>query len=279
MRNCSRRKIAAFAIGVILAVWTMNSCYVSCSFRRGKEQGLYPDTTDFPNTKWKCEEFEICLWILDYGESTVIGTYQDQGTSYRLIANFSFYAPEMTFTLYTTTSEAESIYRDSSGVAYTHCERQLFGSVQTNYVYREGALVCTVVGSDLAQFRGAQKLTFRQESNYQLTVRERYRCPELNLEMESYEEMDGYYKGTIEINGLKCPVQFFEIGNGNYYAVSIENGFTNQLAENTCSELIRVTLTLQDDGLLAKVTDDFLLTPLLFPEWKTESAIFNFVWS
>lgn len=260
----------------VFAVIQLSACRVSNAFLRGKEAGLYPDTSDFPNTKWSCKESEISLWILDGGETTVIGTYVENQKSYRLIATFSFYEPALDFTVYSSTSEEKSQYQDSAGIFYTHCERQVLGTVSTDYIYRDGELICTVRGSDLEQFPENRQLTFQQDSDYRLTVRNHYACAELKMEMDSFAEIDGYYKGTADIDGKVCMVQFFEIGNKNYYAVSIENGITNTYKTGTTSELIRMTLTPGDGGLAAHVTDAYLRTPQLFPEWKQQCATFLF---
>ena len=71
-------------------------------------------------------------------------------------------------------------------------------------------------------------------------------------------------------------VQLFEIGNKNYYAVSIENGITNTYKTGTTSELIRMTLTPVDGGLEARVTDEYLRTPQSFSEWKQQCVTFLF---
>lgn len=263
-------------LATVLAIIQLSACRVSNAFLRGKEAELYPDTSDFPNTKWSCKESEISFWILDGGENTVIGTYVENQKSYRLIATFSFYEPAMDFTVYSSTSEEKSQYQDSTGIFYTHCERQVLGTVSTDYFYRDGELICTVRGSDLEQFPENRQLTFQQDPDYRLTVRNHYACAELKMEMDSFAEVDGYYKGTVDIDGNLCMVQFFEIGNENYYAVSIENGITNTYKTGTTSELIRMTLTPVDGGLEARVTDEYLRTPQSFPEWKQQCATFLF---
>lgn len=138
-------------------------------------------------------------------------------------------------------------------------------------------MICTVRGSDLEQFTENQQLTFQQEADYKLTVQNCYVCPDLKMEIESFEEIDGYYKGKIEIDSKICRIQFFEIGNKNYYVLSMENGTTNQLKEDTSSNLITMTLTQKDEMLIAHVTDDFFLSPQYFPEWKVQDSTFEFV--
>ena len=59
-------------LATVLAIIQLSACRVSNAFLRGKEAGLYPDTSDFPNTKWSCKESEISFWILDGGENTVV---------------------------------------------------------------------------------------------------------------------------------------------------------------------------------------------------------------
>ena len=105
------------------------ACGPSLEFQMKKEQGLYPDTSDFPNTKWVCNELDMSLYMFDYGETTIIGSYVINDISYRVEAWFDFSC--LNFNFYSDTLISTSEYSDSM----VHCEQVLQGYIYTEYSF------------------------------------------------------------------------------------------------------------------------------------------------
>ena len=97
----------------------LNSCVSSLEFQQKKAQGLYPETADFPYTKWVCHEIDMEIYMFGYEESTMIGTYIVNDVKYRVVAYFEW--DQFNFNIYSNTLISESKYSNSM----VHCEQSI----------------------------------------------------------------------------------------------------------------------------------------------------------
>ncbi len=263
-------------ITLFICVTMLCSCVVSPEFLRKKEQGFYPDASDFPDTKWICREIDMCLYMLDYGEDYIVGNYNVNGKSYRVVASFSSISNSLDFDLVTSTEVSTSEKSDEA----LHCERISGGKIYTEYIFDKDSktIVCTVNNYDLDENVSIpDTLTFEKAGEIAKERTARLTAQDMDFYLYMYSDIDCYLKGEISIDGIKNYIHAFEIGNSNYYMLSIENGKINNLISGTSSPLICMYFEKNGDQIIARIDDEQLYTPGLYPDWPTNkySVIFN----
>lgn len=274
MRRTLRRFLCMMACAIILL--QMCACVPSQEYWSEKENGHYPQTADFPYSKWSCQELNISINMLGNGERTMIGEYTIADTTYRVVAMFGI--AKLDFIFYSQTEVSESIYVDQNGCSYIACEQEKAGFLYTEYFYENETLNCTIVNADLpAENVVPKKLTFKKEGQIAQMADSRWRCEEIDMYIESFCDIDGYYKGEIVLEGKICPVQAFEVGNGNLFVFSVENGIINNLKEGTSTELIEMVLELKNGKLVGRITEDICVNPLHYPNWEYNEVTLSFV--
>lgn len=264
------------AILLCVSIVLLNSCVPSREYLENKEKGLYPDASDFPNTKWSCREIDMSFYMLDYAESTIIGEYTVNGENYRIVGVCEF--SELNFSIYSSTQIDLSITLDELGNPFVNCEQILSGYLDTNYKYQNESIVCSIRNSQaVAAEIIPSTLTFEKVQMIAQQPSVRWCAQEINMYLDSFSDVNGYLKGEMVFNGKKCFVHAFEIGNNGFYRVSIENGIFNNLISKTTSPLVDMYLKITGDKMVAIISEEVISNPECFPYWEYEGAMITFL--
>lgn len=245
-------------------------------FLNKKEQGLYIDTSGFPNTKWVCRELDICFYMLDYDERYMIGTYTVGNESYRVVAVFEF--DHLDFEIYSSTQISLSEYaKGDDDISMVHCDRVSCGYICTNYIFKNKTIVCSLRNYQSVDGEAIPTtLTFDNTGFIAQDVAMRWSAQELDMYLDSFRDISGYFRGEIVVNGEKCYVHAFEIGNNNYFMLSIENGKVNNLRPGTTSPLICMYFEMYENKIVAKISDEYFSNSVAFPYWEYNNAPITF---
>lgn len=262
-------------IPLCLCLLLLCACVPSREYLKKKEQGYYPETEDFPLTKWACRELDLTINMLDNSERTMVGAYTVADTTYRVIARFD--CNQMEFDFYSGTEVSDSGYKDKDGNPYATCQQQNAGFLYAEYLYENGTINCSVFN---AKVPGGQtipeKLTFEKVGSIAQIPDKRWHCEEFDMSLISFRDIDGYYQGEIVLDGKTCPIQAYEIGDGNYYALSRENGIIDNLKAGSSSDLIEMIIQQKDDKLFCTVVDSIHINPYNYPDWEDTAATLTF---
>jgi hypothetical protein len=103
-----------------------------------------------------------------------------------------------------------------------------------------------------------QTLTFEKEKAIAQAPDTRWRCEEVDMYINSFSDAEDYYKGEIVIDGQKYDIRAFEVGNDNYYKITIENGRINNLKTGTTSPFVDMVFQYDGERIIAQITDDHI---------------------
>jgi len=251
------------------------SCGPSLKFQWLEKRGFYPTAKDFPNTKWVCREMDMSIYMFDYDESYMIGTCKIEDVSYRVVAWF-FYG-SWTFELFSSTE----ILVSEHSTSMVNCNRLSFGHIYTDYRFDKGTntIVCSNVNYDIINIKEEtipQSLTFDKIGLIAQETNMRWYANEIDMYLDSFNDIDCFFRGEIVIDGKKCYIHALEVGNGAYFMLSIENGKVNNLLSGTTSELIYMSFEIKEDQIIAKVSDEYLTEPYRFGDWPYGDVIITF---
>ena len=267
----TKKVIMCFLLLFCLVLTT--SCAPTTKFLSEQKQGMYPTTVDFPNTKWICRELDIVLNVFELTEH-MVGTYKVNSESYRAVVSFEFDQIQLNF--YSSTEVSKS---DNSN-SMVHCEPVLCGYIYATYFFDKGTetIVCSINSSMSVNSETIpQELTFEKVGVIQLEREYRWHAQELDMYLDSFIGVDGYYSGEIILGDEKIYINALEVGNNNYYALSIENGILNKLKPVTTSPLINMYFQIENDRITAIVCDDY--SAEVFPYWWCEDTIITLTYS
>ena len=270
------RKVRMFICFLLCAsMLLLCSCVHSQKFLHDKEQGKYPTAANFPNTKWICNEIDLWFYMFDYDESYMIGEYTVNDKTYRAVGTFEF--KELDFDIYSDTKITESKLDESVADKSVSCERVDAGFIYTNYLYENDKITCSVRNCGSVDGETIPEvLTFENVGTIAESVANRWYSEELDMSLESFNDAEGYLRGEIMIDGNKCFVHALEIGNNNYFTLSIENGTINNLKSNTVSPFCRMYFEYTDNGIVAKVSEEVLSNAESFVYWEYDVRTVTF---
>lgn len=242
-------------------------------YEKMKEQGYYPDAEDFPDTKWVCREVDMYFYMFDYSTWEMIGEYTVNATKYRVRMNI-FYT-EMNFNFYSGTKASKSTLDLPGASDYVSCEREEAGFLNTEYIYEDGIIKCTIESSDgnIWNYSG-DTITFEKAGEITKSESFGWYCEELDMYIEKYG--DFYYRGEIKIDNTVNYIHGYEIGNGNYYQFFIENGRINNLKVHSDYPFINFNFQHEENRIIATVTDEYISTPVAYPHWTSDKSTFIF---
>lgn len=252
-------------IGVaLLCCVLLVGCVPSSTFLKQQEQGLYPNSADFPNTKWVCRDMDISMYMFGYEEDYITGVYQTESQTYRVVGAFEFDTFDLSF--YSTTDVSVSAHSDTM----VCCEPNEYGHIITNYCFEKDTetIVCTVRSSTMPGNETIPKtLTFEKAGAIAQTPDTRWRAQEIDMYLDSFTDVDGYLRGEMTLGDEKHYVHALELGNNNYFMLAIENGKINNLRAGTTSPLIYLYFEKEGSEMRAKVCDSYLSQKELFSYW------------
>ncbi|MBO5418405.1 MAG: hypothetical protein J6A50_07400 [Clostridia bacterium] len=255
------RVIFSAMVSLLCVLLVFCSCVPSQKFRKEKKQGVLPDTSDFPDTKWTCGEVDMCFYMYDKEESLITGNYRVGDNDYRLVGGFEF--SSLSFDIYSE----EQVFPTDDPCGY----------VTTEYVYENGKLICSTVSFEGADGEDFPKTLTFEKSEMELKENDCWKAEGLAMSLTSFEDVDGYFKGEITIDGKVCFVQAIETGCDNYYRFFVENGEINNLRANTTSPLIDMVFEVIDDNtVVARVAESFNNSPEAFPYWTFAETSITF---
>ena len=264
-----KKVIICFLILFCLVLTT--SCVPNADFLSQQEQGMYPTAADFPNTKWMCRELDMVLNVFELTEY-MVGTYKVNSESYRAVVSFEFDQIQIDFYSSTEVSKSEN------SNSMVHCNPILCGHIYGTYFFDKETktIVCSISNSMSVNSETIpQELTFEKVGVIQLEQEYRWHAQELDMYLDSFHGVDGYYSGEIMLEGEKIYINAFEIID-NYYLFSIENGDWNNLKPGTVSPLIYMYFQIGNDKITATVCDKYLSEHHSFPYWRYEDMIITF---
>ncbi|MBR4336318.1 MAG: hypothetical protein IKP74_07685 [Clostridia bacterium] len=237
------------------------------------KQGKYPKTSDFPNTRWAFRELDLKVDMIEHVD-TMYGTYSVNGKEYRAEGFFYNHGTggQLDFVFYESTEKTVSEH-DADLV---HCERIRAGYLDLYYSYdKETNLInCTLQRSQPVDGETIpEKLTLEQTGTFSPTPDTRWFAEELDLYLDSYSDVQGYFCGEMSIDGKKYVVHAIETGNGDYY-VLYRNG----------SYMVNLIFKKTDDRIVATVTDDRMdeiesykpSRPIWYDYWNDELKTVTF---
>ena len=222
----------------------------SPKYQELKDKGYYPNTTDLKNTKWANDN--IYFYIFDYAERCIVGSIKIDNNEYRIVGIFEY--GQLNFDLFSSSTEELSSYLNDNGEAYYKCNPIKSGHLSMDYIYENGKIVCTVKSSDNTFYQKGDKVTFEKISNISNVIDKSYECEELGMRINSFSDVHGYYKGEIVLDEQVYPIQAIEIGNSNYYKISIKN---NNMFSST--DLVWMVFDEDNKNIVVKITDEHFI--------------------
>lgn len=248
-----------------------SGCVPSTNFFDKREQGMYPTTADFPNTKWICRELDMALNAFELAEF-MVGSYKVNSESYHAVVSFEFEQIEITF------YSSADVSKSENSNSIVHCEPIVCGYIYGTYFFDEETktILCSISNSiSVDEETIPQELTLEKVGVIQLEQEYRWHAQELDMYLDSFLGVDGYYRGEIILEEKKIYINAFEIID-NYYLFSIENGDWNNLKPGTVSPLIYMYFQIGNDKITARVCDKYLSEQHSFPYWRYEDMIITF---
>lgn len=267
------KRMRAICLLLTLCIFTLTSCGPSWKFQREKEQGLYPDTGNFPKTKWACEELDMYLYMFGYEEDIMTGEYIVNDISYRINANFEW--ENLNFKIYSNTLILSSNYSDST----VHAEKDLYGCINTKYSFDKARekIICKILTYEsVDDIPIPNTLTFYKVGTIAQDPSTRWQAQEINMFLDAFNDTPGYLEGKISIGNEFCYVHAIEVGNNNYYQLYVENGKINNLKVGTTSPLINMYLEINNNQIIAKLSDEFYSSPEIFSYWTYGNKALTF---
>ena len=137
----SAKKVIICVLLLFCFVFT-TGCAPNADFLNKREQGMYPTTADFPNTKWICRELDMVLNVFELTEY-MVGTYKVNPESYRAVVSFEFDQIQINF--YSSTDVSKS----GNSNSMVHCEPILCGHIYGTYFFDKETetIVCSISNS------------------------------------------------------------------------------------------------------------------------------------
>ncbi len=270
------RKSTSFFLLIALII-NLASCVrwgPSFKYERMKKQGYYPDTSDFPDTKWVCREVDMYFYMFDYSESTILGEYTVGDKKYRVVINI--WLSDMSFDFYSGTNITDSTDEMGQKTGYVYCEREEAGFLATDYIYENELITCKIRNSDnnIWNYEG-DSITFEKASTIAMNPISKWYCEALDMYLTKYDDV--YYKGEIVADNIVNYVHAIEIGNSRYYKLSIENAKINNLKEKTVSPFVNMFFEQGENIIIATVAEECTTNRLAYEYWKTDETNFEFV--
>ena len=265
-RKALRFARAAFVLLCLLAL--LCGCYPLKLLRKGLN-GELPDQWEFPQTKWVCREVDLVIYMTDFEQNYMFGTYVVDGTSYRVDAMIDENYESIDLRFYLTTN----IYkRKSEADPKTYrCSRVSVGLVCADYSYRKKTdtfvLTCGEVelDGDLRGMTFPEVLTFDRAEKVAETPKTRWVADELDLYLDAYSDVDVYMKGEITLDGKTYPVYAFETGNSDYYELYVNNSATYAASMIFRFSDDRIDAIRNDKGVMEKYWDPNLTRVTFHP--------------
>ena len=155
--------------------------------------GYYPETEDFPDTKWVCKEVDMWFYMFDYGEPWMIGEYTVDGETYPFRARFNLHYMHTTLGFYFESPETNISFSES-------LDWEGPSSVTGDYIYKDDCLVFKISQSEASVWKYEGKtLTFEMEGTIANEPEARWRCQELDMYLDSFPDVENYYKGQLQM--------------------------------------------------------------------------------
>ena len=235
------RIATAFLVLVCLS-FSFCGCFSYLKLKIEEKQGKYPTDNDFPNTRWCCRELDLVLDMIE--NCGTYGFYSENGKQYRVYAGFlKGKSHLLDFYLYSSAEVTASDYDPS----LVHYDQINAGSICTSYYYEKdsGTIVCSVSSCNLADGEMIpETLTFEQTGLIAQTPKTRWVAEGLDLYLDSYSDIEGYYKGEIMLDGEKRVIQAVEVGNDHFFMLLDER-----------SHLPYMWFEISEDWIVATATD------------------------
>ncbi|MBR4335584.1 MAG: hypothetical protein IKP74_03925 [Clostridia bacterium] len=206
------------------------------------------------------------FYTFDLKHNGMIGTYTVNGISYRATASLGYTNAEVDIGFYSSTDKTVS----TLDPALEHCERNRVGFIVTSYRLDKetGNLIFTCINHEAVDGETIpDTFTLEQAGTIAQTPKTRWIAEELDLYLDTFEDVDGYLKGEITVDGKKHTVHALEIGNDNYYTLYLDDDY-----------MVNLIFEITDDKITASVTDtrkDTLKsygssTPSWYENWNDE---------
>ena len=260
-----------FCLAALIAPLT--GCVPSNAYLQSEEQGYFPKKYDYPFAKWVCREKNLyfCMWPSQY---SMTGEYVSEEETQGI--RVSGFLNELAFTFYTPEEKKESEHKDANGVPfyrYSEAYKEKQTEVTCRYAYHDGIMTCTVFYSEHEDFVQGEVFTFVNVGTVNQSPKERWRCLELDLYLDSYDDVDFFYAGEWVKEGTAYAIWAIQRDvNGKFDILT--NG---KVSETVSCYLECAYIDVKDDQMIWQITDAAQQIPEHFSFWDYPYATLTFV--
>ena len=252
---------------------SLTGCVPNDAYVQSRRQGYFPTSYDYPFAKWVCREKNLyfCMWPSQY---SMTGEYISEDKVQGVYAMAAFYN-ELAFTFYTPEEKKESEHTDANGVPFYHYSETYedYAHVTTRYEYHDGIMTCTVFTSEHEDFVQGEVFTFVNVGTVNRSPKERWRCLELDLYLDSYDDVDFFYAGKYTKESAFYTIWAIQRDvNGKF---DVLTGDKN--SDTVWDYLGNVYIEIKDDQMIWQITDAAQQFPERFSFWDYPYATLTFV--
>ena len=230
-------------VSITLSLFMLCSCGAQpLKYQILEPYGYYPDTKDFPDTKWICKEVDMWFYMFADGEAWMVGEYTAQsGETYPLMAKFAYnYCRTLlgfVFKLPNSdmTSDEWVVFEGPS-------------SVVGEYIYKDDVIIFEILEPKPSfwEYEG-KTLTFELAESIAQEPEARWRCQEVDMYIDSFSDIDDYYKGEIVgKNGYVYQIHANLFPDQSYYTFFHD-------ATGPAKAFVNMKLELVDDSLVGTI--------------------------
>ena len=260
-----------FCLAALIAPLT--GCGPNTAYLQSEKQGYFPKKYDYPFAKWVCCEKNLyfCMWPSQY---SMTGEYISEDEVQGVYA-MSLYN-ELAFTFYTPEEKKESEHKDANEIPFYHYYDEYEEEkkrVTTSYAYHDGIMTCTVIISEHEDFPQGEVFTFVNVGTVNRSPKERWRCLELDLYLDSYDDVDFFYAGKYTKEDAFYTIWAIRHDvNGKF---DVLTGDKN--SDTVWGYLGSVYIEFKDDQMVWQITDAAQQFPERFSFWDYPYATLTFV--
>ncbi len=204
----TKRTVAA---GLVLLCFAL--AFFGCIHFHSDSKEYDPFPGEFEETKLICRELDMTFYVFNY--NYVNATYTLDGTTY--YGNVSFYNRSLFFALSFYASDSESSRLGTMHAAY-HYDEKTDTVVLSHVRFREK-------GSETDSETFPENLTLERAGSIAQTPTARLSAEEIEMTLDSFSDIDGFYKGEVSFDGIRVPliaVKDYETGRYVFHLEVVE---------------------------------------------------------
>ena len=238
-------------VSITLSLLILCSCGMQpLKYQILEPYGYYPDTKDFPDTKWVCKELDMWFYMFADGEQWMTGAYtSEDGEVHPFRAEFAYHHVQTDLVFYFESFEADTNIFSSSDDS----PPMIYGE----YIYKDDSITFRIFESDAPFWEyGGKKLTFEMVGSIAQTPEARWRCQELDLYIDSFSDAEWYYKGEMLLNVLDKGQMISEYQTRPIRVISVpDDAPCYCFRADGYGDLILMYFEVQEDRIIATILE------------------------